>query len=395
MALRITAFLLILISLNIYVCYQYENVLVLLKIAHSVSFFRLIYFLIVTVFLGSIFYQSAMLEKFASKNCGLPLLDALFLSKTSTWLMTVYLGMFVYGAVIFAAFDAAFLLGSFFPRDWNVFVFINRLYRGGLSVFIMSLLITFYGMWNAGQTPVREYRVVIDKRSNISELRLAMISDVHLGTAVNEKGLASLVRKVNELSPDIVCVIGDLFDHSTTEALKEAAAASLSQLRPALGSYYVFGNHEHYLGDAFAETSILRGTLTFLNDDRILVEDAFYLIGRDDATNKRRSSIETLTSGLDKAKPIILLDHQPHEIKANIDAGVDLQLSGHTHCGQLFPFGLLVKAFNGLFYGHYEIGSAYQAIVSSGAGVWRYPIRVGSSSEIVSVKICFKAPESE
>lgn len=368
------------ILLNVYVCLKYERLISSLNVVFSLWLFRLLYLSVVLSFFASIFYQSALLEHER-------------LDTVVTYYITVYLGLFMFSFVLFAGFDVAFLIGRFLPRDWKVLPAIRWLYADGLSVLLISLLVTFYGIWNVKQIVLKEYDIVINKQSNIDELNIVMVGDFHLGTSIKEKELADIIEKINALSADIVFITGDLVDHATTNKLKKQAAYQLSLINSKYGTYYIFGNHEYYLGDAFAETAIIRSSLNFLYDETALIDNSFYVVGRADVTDRERKSIDALTESLDKDKPIILLDHQPRDIEEAVAGGVDLQLSGHTHKGQIFPFGLLVKAFNGLFYGYYKIGE-YQAIVTSGVGAWRFPIRVGSNSEIVYIKARFQKPEA-
>lgn len=357
---------------NSYVCYKYEGFLSLLNFNFSFWIFRVVYFAVVALFFVTIFYQDVF---FTYEPLGTLL----------TYFTTVYLGIFMLSLTLFACFDIAFLLSRAIPTLSPV---VRVMYAGGLTVLLISLLVTGYGIWNAREISLKKYEITIPKSAHIESLRLVLLGDIHLGTSIKEKELADIVSRINELSPDIVVLGGDFIDHSTTAGLRETGAAILSGLKTRYGVYYVFGNHEYYLGDEYEASAQVRAVTELLDDKAVLIDEAFYLVGRFDPTNSKRKTTAEIVEGLDMSKPVILVEHQPNDISANINSGVDLQFSGHTHSGQLFPFNILVKVFNGLFYGHYII-DGYQAIVTSGTGVWGFPIRVGSKSEIVVADIYF------
>lgn len=357
---------------NIYVCYRYEEFLALLNIGLSHWLFRSVYFSVVALFFLSIFFQDQLLRYEIAETA-------------ITCLVTVYLGVFMLSLTLFLCFDFVFLIGRLSPR---LLRFARILYGGGLTVLLISLFVTGYGMWNARQFSVKKYEITVAKTAAVESIRLVFLGDIHLGTSVKEKELYRIVGMVNALSPDIVVIGGDFYDHSSTAALKKSGAEIISLLKARYGAYYVFGNHEYYLGDPYEATEAARAVTRLLDDTYDLVGDAFYLVGRNDPTDRERKKTHDIVKGLDMSKPVIMIEHQPNDIEANIASGIDLQFSGHTHRGQLFPFNVLVKIFNGLFYGHYRI-DGYQAIVTSGAGTWRFPIRVGSKNEIVCADINF------
>lgn len=357
---------------NMYVCYKYEEFLALLNICFSHWVFRSAYSAVVLLFFASIFFQDALLKYEIAETA-------------VTYIVTIYLGLFMLSLTLFLCFDAVFLVGRFFPR----LLFAARmLYAGGLTVMLISIAVTGYGMWNARQFSVKKYEITVAKTTSVDSIRLVFLGDIHLGTSVREKELYRIVSMVNALSPDVVAIGGDFYDHSTTAGLKKAGAEIISLLKARYGVYYVFGNHEYYLGDVYQATEAARAVTRLLDDTYELVGDAFYLVGRNDPTDRERKKTPDIVKGLDMSKPVIMIEHQPNDIEANIASGIDLQFSGHTHRGQVFPFNVLVKIFNGLFYGHYRF-DGYQAVVTSGTGTWRFPIRVGSKNEIVYADIYF------
>jgi len=377
----ISILLFALLLVNVYVCHKCEITLASLNVHFSILFFRLAYFAVFMSFLASIYYQGVLL-KYEIVNT------------ITSVLLGIYLCMFMTSLILFAFFDAAFLISRILPGHWGVRQLLSMLYASGFSVLIISLLVSVYGLWNAQRIVLKEYDVTINKVANVRGVRIAVISDVHLGTSIKEKQLADIVYMVNELSPDLVCITGDLFDHGTTEGQVAFAHSELSKLNSRLGTYFVFGNHERYLSDLTTIAAGLRasGVKTLADEVVLMEEDGFYLVGRKDHSYTGRKNTDSLIAELDKNKPIILLDHQPNDIYSAVGSGVSLQISGHTHSGQVFPFNVLVRLFNGLFYGYYRIGD-YQAIVTSGAGVWRFPIRTSNKNEIALVNVHFDAAE--
>ncbi|MHB9020010.1 MAG: metallophosphoesterase, partial [Minisyncoccota bacterium] len=197
----------------------------------------------------------------------------------------------------------------------------------------------------------------------------------------------SIINKIKEIKPDIVFITGDLFDGM--DGHLEELVAPIDQLDPALGIYFVTGNHETYLGidNAFAALS---KTKVKILDDAFIDIDGMQITGlsfpnrgvsegRDFAT-----AFKSLV-GLDRSRPIILLYHSPMQIIQAKDLGVDLFLAGHTHVGQLFPLGLITSiVYKGFDYGLYEDGN-FSVYVSSGVGTWGPTVRTSKNSEIVLI----------
>ncbi len=270
---------------------------------------------------------------------------------------------------------------------------ISKIYAKGITVIVISFLAIVYGVYNASDISVSEYNISISKdKGNIKGLNLVMFSDTHIGTTIKEEELDEIVLKVNELKPDIIFLCGDIFDEGTSPHLKEYASEAFSKFQSKYGTYYITGNHEYYAGDLDNSIKYMENAgINILKDEYVFVDNSFYVVGRMDKEVFRKNGVERkelteILNGIDKDYPIILLDHRPIGINLSKDNGVDLQLSGHTHAGQIFPINFLSSISNDLNYGYLKIGD-FNIVVSSGCGTWGVPIRIGSNSEIVNIRI--------
>jgi len=267
----------------------------------------------------------------------------------------------------------------------------------GIGVMMAVAVILAYGLWNARLTRVTTYHIGINKPvEGLAGLTAVMVSDLHLGTAVNNSRLAEMVDRINALKPDIVFFAGDIIDGDVSEFAKQEMPRLLRQLTPRLGSFAILGNHEH-LGDNSVEATrhMSASGITVLVDQYTKVHNQFYVVGRNDrlgrymAKNKApRKELSAVMAGIDHNLPIILLDHQPAALHEALANKVDLQLSGHTHNGQFFPNHLITGRVFEIDWGHLT-KETLQVIVSCRFGTWGPPIRTSGYSEIVEIRIKF------
>ena len=266
----------------------------------------------------------------------------------------------------------------------------------GLAVLGLVAAIVVYGAWNARHPRVTHYDISIAKKAgDLKELHVVAVSDVHLGTLIHNGRLTRMVDMINGLQPDIVLMPGDVIDEDVEAKAGVEMAANFRRIESRLGVYSVPGNHE-YIGGRFSD--VLRylenAGVTVLRDRSVKIADSFYVVGRDDLSGRRfggqpRKELPDLLDGIDRSLPLILLDHQPVNLAASAKAGIDLQLSGHTHQGQLFPINFITGRMYETDWGHLKKGN-FQLIVSTGYGTWGPPIRTGNRPEIVDIVIRFK-----
>ncbi len=180
-------------------------------------------------------------------------------------------------------------------------------------------------------------------------------------------------------------------NENTPAALRAYAAEKLSALSAVYGVYAVDGNHEfHTKQDLSSDEIYKRANITLLHDTLIEVADCFYIAGRNDPRGPEpRAPLSKLLSSAEKDRPVLLLSHRPTGLAKAKEMEVDLELSGHTHHGQLFPANLVTSMIYDVSYGHMQDGN-FQIIVSSGYGTWGYPIRTGSRSEMVRIQAAFR-----
>ncbi len=307
-----------------------------------------------------------------------------------------WLGAMFYFLLIFIIVDVLHLL-----IKWsNILNFIPQLgsfppIAFGLLIFLIVITILIYGTWNAKNPQVVTYNISIPKETkNYSSLEVVLVSDIHLGTIVNNERLNDMVAKINALEPDIVLMAGDIIDENVKVFVEQGMVETFKKLKPKIGSYAVLGNHEYIGGSPEdAKKHLQEAGIKVLTDSYINVENSFYIVGRDDKsgshfTGEKRKNLAEILEGVDKTKPILLLDHQPTHLEEADKEGVDLQLSGHTHRGQLFPNHLITQKIFEVDWGYLKKENL-QVIVSSGFGTWGPPIRVGNKPELVQIKIDF------
>lgn len=274
----------------------------------------------------------------------------------------------------------------------------RTVYESGIVPIILTAIILAYGYWNMNDIVEKDYKIYTNKNIREEGYRVAMISDLYYGTVMNREKLQAVCNDIEEAEPDIVVLCGDIVDEKTTiEQMKEATEI-LGDIKSKYGVFYIYGNHDDaryssipsYTKDEL-KNELLSNNIYVLVDESYEINDDLVIVGRDDegfSKEEGRKSSEDLIANIDKSKFILLLDHQPSELNLNSSLGYDLQLSGHTHKGQIWPAGLISELFNfnELEYGYKKIGD-YEIIVSSGISGWNYPIRTGSKSEYLIIDI--------
>lgn len=269
---------------------------------------------------------------------------------------------------------------------WHV----NQLLTGVLF-FTLATLWSIYGVWNAFTPQLKNITVAIkDLPASWQGKKIVQLSDVHLGHIYRVDYLEQVVEKVNDLKPDAVVITGDLFDG--LDGNLNSFIQPLNNLQAPAGIFFVTGNHETYLGLDKA-LKVLKETKIKVLADEVVMVDGLQLIGLSYAGEGKSRDLKNIIANLKDYQamhPSILLYHVPAGVASAQTAGVNLQLSGHSHRGQLFPFMFITY----LVYGGHDYGlhilDDYAIYTTSGLGTWGPPMRTGSNSEIVVITLVSK-----
>lgn len=225
-----------------------------------------------------------------------------------------------------------------------------------------------------------------EKAADSKPLKIVALSDLHLGYNIGVPELKEWVGIINAEKPDLILIAGDLIDTNIAPLEENHMEEYLRQLKAPLGVYACAGNHE-YISDIRRSTDFIeRSNIRLLRDSAVLIDQRLYIVGRDDRTNPNRKPLSRLTENLDPSKLIILLDHQPYHLEEAVENGIDLQLSGHTHRGQVWPITWITDKLYEVSHGYKQKGNTH-IYVSSGMGIWGGKFRIGSQSEYVVIEL--------
>jgi predicted MPP superfamily phosphohydrolase len=313
-----------------------------------------------------------------------------------TWIGSFWLAFLLYFILIAIFVDLARLVNHFFsifPSSFYIDYPRTKLITLLTSIALVTVVVAA-GFINARIPRIKNLELAVHKTvSGRKSLNIVMASDIHLGTIIAMRKANRLVSTINSLNPDIVLFAGDVVDEDLAPVIKNNLGANLGQIKAKLGVYAITGNHE-YIGGAEPAVKYLREHgVNVLRDTAILVDDRFYLVGREDRdrprfTGKKRKELQELMQQVDFSYPVILMDHQPFNLERAVELGVDLQLSGHTHHGQMWPFNYITSAIYDISSGYKMVGNTH-FYVSNGYGTWGPPVRLGNRPEIVQIILKF------
>lgn len=258
-------------------------------------------------------------------------------------------------------------------------------WQSALAIFVMIFGIFLYGNLHYKN----KVRVPLELKSSKPlprEYRAVMLSDLHLGYHNPRQEFARWVDMINAEKPDFILVAGDIIDGSMRPLLEEKVAEEFHRLKAPV--YACLGNHEYYAGEPRAQQFYKDAGIHLLIDEAATIDSCIVIVGRDDRTNMRRKPVKDLVNGLVNVQSpyIIVLDHQPYNLDRSEAAGVDFQLSGHTHRGQVWPISWITDHIYECSWGSHQRGST-QYYVSSGIGIWGGKFRIGTQSEYVVATI--------
>ena len=270
----------------------------------------------------------------------------------------------------------------------------SKWYIQGVAAILVTVLYLSIGWFFAHHVYETDYRLETAKELPGGKLRVAVIADSHVGCTFDGDGFAKEMERVSATNPDLLVIVGDYLDDGTSREDMIKCCEALSKVKTTYGVYYVYGNHDrgYYNSRSFSaeemEAELTKNGVRVLKDEAPLIADSFYLVGRLDRSFRDRASMESLTTGLDKDKYMIVLDHQPHDFAAQEQCGADLVLCGHTHGGQMFPIGITgeLSGANEKTYGLETRGNT-NYIVTSGISDWAIPYKTAAIAEYVIVDI--------
>lgn len=323
---------------------------------------------------------------------------------------TYWIGIMLYSLLYVVLFDLLRLIAKHTKLKNTLLFSRGSVISIGSVVVACAVATCLYGIFNARNIKVNEYSVTVNKSCGSDKhLKAVLVADLHMGYAIGVDHITNMVEKINEQDADIVIIAGDIFDNSYDGMDDpEGIKAQLKSIKSKYGVYAVYGNHDidekilmgftfdwggKQLNSEKMTNFIKECDIKLINDESVLINDEFYLVGRRDTDKPgtedgTRTEISELTKDLDKAKPIFVLSHEPDELQKTADAGADIDFSGHTHDGQLFPGNLTIGLFWENPCGMIKKDNMY-SIVTSGVGVYGTFMRVGTDAEICSVDIDF------
>ena len=323
---------------------------------------------------------------------------------------TYWIGIMLYSLLYVVLFDLLRLIAKHTKLKNTLLFSRGSVISIGSVVVACAVATCLYGIFNARNIKVNEYSVTVNKSCGSDKhLKAVLVADLHMGYAIGVDHITNMVEKINQQDADIVIIAGDIFDNSYDGMdAPEGIKAQLKSIKSKYGVYAVYGNHDIdekiLMGFTFdwggkqlhneKMTNFMKEcNIKLINDESVLINDEFYLVGRRDTDKPgtedgTRAEISELTKDLDKTKPIFVLSHEPDELQKTADAGADIDFSGHTHDGQLFPGNLTIGLFWENPCGMIKKDNMY-SIVTSGVGVYGTFMRVGTDAEICSVDIDF------
>lgn len=323
---------------------------------------------------------------------------------------TYWIGIMLYSLLYVVLFDLLRLIAKHTKLKNTLLFSRGSVISIGSVVVACAVATCLYGIFNARNIKVNEYSVTVNKSCGSDKhLKAVLVADLHMGYAIGVDHITNMVKKINQQDADIVIIAGDIFDNSYDGMDDpEGIKAQLKSIKSKYGVYAVYGNHDIdekiLMGFTFdwggkqlhneKMTNFMKEcNIKLINDESVLINDEFYLVGRRDTDKPgtedgTRAEISELTKDLDKTKPIFVLSHEPDELQKTADAGADIDFSGHTHDGQLFPGNLTIGLFWENPCGMIKKDNMY-SIVTSGVGVYGTFMRVGTDAEICSVDIDF------
>ncbi|HSD63618.1 MAG TPA: metallophosphoesterase [Ignavibacteriaceae bacterium] len=313
------------------------------------------------------------------------------------WIGSFWFAYMLYFILFIVFFDILKLLNNYltyFPSSISINY---KQWKFGLFIFVILVtsVIVFTGYINTRIVNIKNLELTLRKGSSpINKLNIVSFADIHLTPMNNEELLSIIIDKANSLNPDIVLIPGDFADEKTEWLETNGIGKSFLRLNPKYGVFASTGNHEFIVGINNIPKFITDHNIRLLRDENILIDGSFYLAARDDYSKKQftgeeRKPLSLILNNRKEDYPVILMDHTPFKLDEAEKNNIDLQLSGHTHHAQLWPLNFLTGLIYEKDWGYLKKGNT-QYYITCGVGTWGPPVRTGSKTEIVNIKIKFQ-----
>jgi len=338
-----------------------------------------LYYSLIYLLLAIIFPVSNLLSE-GDTGLGARLLESL-----ANYILPFYLYLFLF----ILALDILLLFNRLFKIiSSEKFKTTRFKFSGLVSVLALSALVVIAGIINFNTIRISDYKIDIPARSSpIKHLKIAFVADFHLKNGTSKNFVERFARKIELINPDLMIFGGDIVEGDREDANLEQFEHILAGIKARYGVYAVLGNHEHYAGQDRGSFFDKSG-MTVLSDTIVKPDNLFNLAGRNDSHIMTRKPLGELLKSVTDTLPVILIDHRPTEIGQVSRTSVDIQLSGHTHNGQLFPINLITRKVYVLSWGYKKIGNTH-FFVTSGIRLWGPPVRTTGKSEIMVINILF------
>jgi predicted MPP superfamily phosphohydrolase len=308
-----------------------------------------------------------------------------FLSVVAGYLLPFYLYLFL-SLLLLDIFLLINLIFRIIPRETLRTCKFRRF--GLVTILVIDLLVVTGGIINFNTIRVSDYHIDIPGRSSdLKHLRIAFAADFHLKEGTGICFVRRFHDKIVQLQPDIIIFGGDVVEGDEDDGNLYAYASILKDIPSRFGSYGVLGNHEYYSGQDNGNF-FTRSGIKILNDTTVSVGGNFILAGRLDGHSANRKTVKELLLDVPDSLPLILVDHRPVDIDNVAETSADIQLSGHTHNGQMFPINLITRKVYQLSWGHMKKGNTH-FFVTSGIRLWGPPVRTAGKSEIMVIDVDF------
>ena len=346
--------------------------------------YTIIFWIVVFSFVGSWFLENVL---------------PVFLANLLVWAGWFWIAAMIYFLMAVVFLDVLRLVNHFLPFFPKIVIenYAQAKYIASAGVLGLVGLLLLGGHINSAMPRIKKLNLTIAQKAvKTGSFNVVAASDIHMGTIMGRDRVEHIVNLINSLDPDLVLLLGDILDMDMAPVIKQNLGEPLRNIKSRFGVFAVTGNHEHISGADRACEYLSEHNIAVLRDQSIKIADSFFLIGREDLSGAggrfggtQRKDLAELMTDVDRLYPVILMDHQPSDLTQASLHGIDLQLSGHTHKGQLWPFNYIVNSIFELAWGYRKIANTH-FYVSNGVGTWGPPIRVGNRPEIVQIHLNFE-----